>query len=338
MVIDYDPQNHHISIGLANIHVRDFEGFMGPLILGILPSVVARTAYFARKKVSDALEPYYRANHDQDPETSEFVRNRGKLIRQYGVPVDELSKNEVSIMLAATSNTIPTLFWYVANIWLCRDLVRDLRAEITSALQMHHPPTDGSASEITLQFTRLESCCPLLASCYRESVRLTSQIITFRHAREDTIISDGDGRSYLLRAGTTIMMPAKVVHRHPLIWGDDAEVFNARRFMPPPGSTTSVADSGDEGKGADRLRKAAFVPFGGGRHLCPGRKFAFAENLAFVAALVMGFEIVGLREDRIRMVDSKMGEAAKPAAGFEGGPVVLSRRKGWENVTWKFAY
>lgn len=323
---------------LANTYIRDFEGSMGPLMLGILPSILARTAYFARKKVSDALEPYYRAKHDQDPETSDFVRNRTKLIRQYGVPVDELSKNEVSIMLAATSNTIPTLFWYVANIWLRRDLVRDLRAEITSALNIHHPPTDGSASEITLRLARLESSCPLLASCFRESVRLTSQIITFRHAREDTTISDGEGHSYLLRAGTTVMMPAKVVHRHPLIWGHDAEVFNARRFMPSPGSTTSAADSGDKGKGADRLRKAAFVPFGGGRHLCPGRKFAFGENIAFVAALAMGFEIVGLREDRIRMVDSKMGEAAKPAAGFEGGPVVLSRRKGWENVTWKFAH
>lgn len=302
---------------------------MGPLVLGFLPSIIARTAYLAREKVFAALGPYYRETRDQDPGTSDFVRNRGKLFRQYDIPVEEISKNEVSIMLAATSNTIPTLFWYVANIWLRQDLVRDLRDEITKALDLHAPPEDGGASEIALQFTVLESNCPLLASCYRESVRLTSQIITFRHAREDTTISDGAGRSYLLRAGTTVMMPAKVVHRNPSVWGDDADSFNARRFV-------TSADSGDEDKDVERLRKAAFVPFGGGRHLCPGRKFAFSENLAFVAALVMGFEIEGLREDRIKMVNSKMGEAAKPASGFEGGPVVLSRRKGWENVTWKF--
>lgn len=303
---------------------------MAPLVLGILPSIVARTACLARKKVSAALEPYYRANHDLDSGTSEFVRTRSKLLRKYGIPNDELSKNEVSIMLAATANTIPTLFWFVAYIWLRPDLVRDLRAEITQALDIHLPPADGSAAEITLRFPRLEPGCPLLASCYRESVRLTSHIITFRLAREDTTISDGDGHSYLLRAGTTAMLPAKVVHRQRPIWGDDAEAFNPRRFVPSCSQSSTDRES-------ERLRKAAFVPFGGGKHLCPGRKFAFAENLAFAAAMVLGFELVGLREDRLRMVNSKMGEAGKPAAGFEGGPVVLTRRKGWENVTWKFS-
>lgn len=300
-------------------------------MLGILPSIVARTAHLARTKVSNALEPYYRQHHDQNSQTSAFVRTRTNLIRQYDIPVDEISKNEVSVMLAATSNTIPILFWYISNIFLRPDLIRDLRSELTEALDLQRP--SGTETITTIKFSQLETKCPLLTSCYRESVRLASQIITFRHAREDTVVTDGGsgGRSYLLRAGSTVMMPARAVHRHRPIWGADADEFDARRFV--------VAGDGDgeDAEGRRRLRKAAWVPFGGGRHLCPGRRFALAENLGFAAVLVLGFEVVGLRAERIRMVESRMGEAAKPAGGWEGGPVVVGRREGWEGITWKFA-
>ena len=300
---------------------------MGPLVLGILPSVIARTADQARKRVQAALRPYYSAELDQrDPSASEFVRSRTKLLRRYDLPADELSKNEVSIMLAATTNTIPTLFWYVAHVWVRPDLVSDLRAEIAPVLDAQGPAAAGSGRRtIVVDTKKLEALCPLLSGCYREAVRLASQIITFRRVLKDTLISDGRGASYLLKEGCDVMMPAKVVHRHPPTWGEDAELFDPRRFAADAGSPE-----------VERLRKASFVPFGGGKHLCPGRHFAFAENLAVMAVLVSGFEIEGLRADRLRMRDSKMGEAAKPVEGFEGGPVVLRRRKGWEDVQWRF--
>lgn len=182
--------------------------------------------------------------------------------------------------------------------------------------------------KITINFTKLDANCPLLGGSYREAVRLASQILTLRRVLADTIVSDGKGGpSYLLKAGSNVMMPAKVVHRNTDTWGKDADQFNPRRFLPDP--------SGD--KDLDRLRKISFVPFGGGKHYCPGRHFAFAENLAFMAALVLGFEVIGLDEKKVRMRDSKMGEAAKPVPGFEGGPVVIRRRKGWEAVEWSFA-
>ena len=299
---------------------------MGPLVLGILPSVIARTADQARKRVQTALRAYYSAELDQrDPAASEFVRSRTKLLRHYDLPAEELSKNEVSIMLAATTNTIPTLFWYVAHVWMRPDLVSDLRAEVAPVLDDHGPAAGSGQRTVVVDTKKLETLCPLLSGCYREAVRLASQIITFRRVLRDTLISDGRGASYLLKAGCDVMMPAKVVHRHPETWGHDAELFDPRRFAAGAGPET------------ERLRRASFVPFGGGKHLCPGRHFAFAENLAIMAVLVSGFEIRGLRADRLRMRDSKMGEAAKPVEGFEGGPVVLKRRKGWEDVRWTFA-
>lgn len=302
---------------------------MGGLVLGFLPSIVARKAYLARKKVQAALKTYYVANRDRDDGVSELVKGRARLFKEWDVSLDELSKNEISIMLAATTNTIPTLFWYIAYVYLRPELVGKLRQEVSneiSGLVATETGPPAATKEITIHYAKLEERCPLLGACYREAIRLASQILALRRVKADTVISDGEGRSYLLKAGNNVLMPAKVVHRNPDTWGADAEGFNPARFLPDP--------NGD--KDLDRLRKVSFVPFGGGKHLCPGRHFPFAENLAFMAALVLGFEVVGLDGARLRMRDSQMGEAAKPEPGFEGGPVTIRRRSGWEGVEYKF--
>jgi cytochrome P450 len=309
---------------------------MGPLVLGFLPSIMARTAYLARFKVKQALKPYYAACHDQEVEASDFVRLRSRLLRSYDLPLDELAQNEVSIMLAATTNTVPTLFWFVVHVFLRKDLVEELRDEVSKALGLSKErPSRSGKLVISIPFAKIEAACPLLASCYRESVRLASQIITFRRVLDDTIISDpATGEEYLLKRGCNVMMPAKVVHRNPTVWGSDAEIFNPRRFVSASiDNRESVAKSRD----LDRLRKASFVPFGGGKHLCPGRHFAFAENLAIMSALLLGYDIEGLDEKKLRMRDSKMGEAAKPAPGREGGPVRIHRRTYWEDIVWRFS-
>ncbi|KAH8910373.1 cytochrome P450 [Coniochaeta sp. PMI_546] len=311
----------------------DFEAGLGPLVLGFLPSIVARTAYLARAKVHEALRPYYEGKHDQDEGVSDLVKERGRLFRKWDTSVDQLSKNEISVMLAATTNTIPTMFWYIAHVWTRPELVDELRTEVSSVIPALREPTGVRRTpphglrEITINFSRLDASCPLLGSCYREAVRLSSQILTLRKVAHDMVISDSDGKSYLLKAGNDVMIPAKVVHRDADTWGDHVEDFSPRRFLPDP----------DGNKEVDKLKKISFVPFGGGKHYCPGRNFAFAENLAVMAALLLGFELEGLDKDNLRMEDSKMGQAAKPVPGFEGGPCVIRRREGWEHIEWKFA-
>lgn len=225
------------------------------------------------------------------------------------------------------------MFWYIAHVWTRPELVDELRTEVSSVIPALREPTGVRRTpphglrEITINFSRLDASCPLLGSCYREAVRLSSQILTLRKVAHDMVISDSDGKSYLLKAGNDVMIPAKVVHRDADTWGDHVEDFSPRRFLPDP----------DGNKEVDKLKKISFVPFGGGKHYCPGRNFAFAENLAVMAALLLGFELEGLNKDNLRMEDSKMGQAAKPVPGFEGGPCVIRRREGWEHIEWKFA-
>ena len=105
--------------------------------------------------------------------------------------------------------------------------------------------------EARVDITKLDPDCPLLVSCYREVIRLVNSQLGTRRVMEDTTISDGK-TTYLLRKGWDVNMPSGV---------------------------------------SQKEEKRAYIPFGGGKHLCPGRNFAFAEILGFAAALVMGFDV-----------------------------------------------
>ena len=149
------------------------------------------------------------------------------------------------------------------------------------------------------------------------------------------MISDGK-KEYLLRAGCDLMMPACVPHLSKTAWGPDSASFDAKRFLTPEdrGDTSAQARAGD------RERKKSYFPFGGGKHLCPGRNFAFAEILGAVAVLVMGFDVKGGDGSLIKVPAlgrSRIGEAiAKPTGSGLLMRARITRREGWEDVTWKF--
>jgi len=129
-------------------------------------------------------------------------------------------------------------------------------------------------------------------------------------------------------------MPAGVSHASTAIWGADAHAFDARRFL----STTK--DSLD--KESKKLQIQGLFPFGGGKHLCPGRYFALVEILGMVSVLMAGFELVkdvpGEGDDvRISVPEAGMqrfGEGVrKPKHDIR---VKVRRRGDLEDVRWGF--
>ena len=273
-----------------------------------------------REKVQAALVPWYLARKDEAPDVSEIAKVRAGTSREFGVPEEQIGRLEMALLFVATTNTIPTLYWFVTNVWLRPELVEELRRETLPLVVLSE---GGKRRVATLDISQLEERCPLMVSCYRESIRLANQSVGTRRVVRDTFIADSLGNQHLFKAGVDIMWSVKSMHHSGEVWGQDALEFDAERFK-------------DQDK-FDRARKQAYIPFGGGKHLCPGRNFAFAENLGLMAALVVGFELRGLEKANVRLGQARMGEAvAKPPVGAEGGEVVIKRREGWENVDWKF--
>jgi cytochrome P450 len=46
---------------------------------------------------------------------------------------------------------------------------------------------------------------------------------------------------YLLKKGSTVMMPSPVQHQNPGVWGDDGDVFNHQRFLGGKRNTSQQA-------------------------------------------------------------------------------------------------
>lgn len=123
----------------------------------------------------------------------------------------------------------------------------------------------------------------------------------------------------------------------PRTWGPDAAVFKARRFL---ATSEERAKWGKEEKEREWEQKRALLPFGGGKHLCPGRNFAFAEILGTVSVLVLGFEVRGKAGEVIEVPEvprTRLGEGVgKPSEGQLGMGARLTRREGWQDIVWRF--
>jgi cytochrome P450 len=117
-------------------------------------------------------------------------------------------------------------------------------------------------------------------------------------------------------------------------WGDDAEAFRPERWLPDPETPEKVFH------GNAPVSRGVFSPFGGGKHLCPGRNFAQTELWGTLVALACGFDFTGADGD-----PPKVPERTNPDMTSNIGVPVdgsdlricVKRRKGWENVVFKAA-
>jgi cytochrome P450 len=91
-----------------------------------------------------------------------------------------------------------------------------------------------------------------------------------------TATRDVDLGPVQVKKGTEVFCNLYVLHRAPRLWENPA-AFDPDRFAP------------ERSVGRHRF---AFVPFGGGPHVCIGARFAMMEAKTFLATYVRAFEIV----------------------------------------------
>ncbi|KAH9205612.1 cytochrome P450 [Leptodontidium sp. 2 PMI_412] len=319
--------------------VWDFENDLGLLVLDTYPSLIARKGHTARSTVTPAFEKYYAQGLLKN--ASAFVQGRARCARKWGLTTNEMSKAEISILFAAVTNTVPNVFYMLCWIFSNPSLVRKLREEIEGIVRPGKG--NGEGKEVVLDIENLREKCPLLTASFHESLRLVKTGFSIRTVLEDTLLAD----TYLLKKGAIVQIPTGVLQSDTATWGPDAEKFNPYRWMPaqsPPYLTqTQETQPLDNDKRSDvfkskehrKSQNAAFIPFGGGKNLCPGRHLAFNEIAAFVAVVVYGFEIEGKDGGLVRvprMAVNRLGDGSTSPKGDVG--VRIRRREGFEGVGW----
>lgn len=232
-------------------------------ILKLLPQLTAKESFKAREYMVKAWEEYFSAgSHHQG---SELVKARVKINDDFQIPLMETARIEIAGSQAIITNTLPGAFWVVYHIFSDPVVLESIRNELSKGVRQED---DGTC---TIDLTHVKSSCPILLSTFKETMRVHSTSTATRIAMEDYRLDN----KYLLKKGSTIMMPSKVQHTNPSAWGDTVDAFNHERFAP----------------GAKRVNPVAFRGFGGGTTLCPGRHFASTEILIFAALLVLRFDL-----------------------------------------------
>ncbi|EFQ36661.1 uncharacterized protein GLRG_11807 [Colletotrichum graminicola M1.001] len=307
--------------------VWTFDEAMFTLFFNIAPKLTAPAGHKARGRLQEVLIEYFQKYPDDSSfpdDAAELTRMRARLLRMYGMTDVDVGNMEIGMINAAVANTAPILFWMVVNIFSRPKVLANLRAEVENLVEV----TDGTATLCASQLTD-RNLCPYVAAVNHEVMRLCDSVTGTRFVDEDITLPDGT----LLKAGALVHMPSAVAHRMEETWGShDPEDFNPER------SLRRVSENSNPGEvifSEPLAQRKAFWPFGGGKHLCPGRNFAFAENITFLAALAVGFEVMGLDVDTIpqcgyaNLTGQSVPKPKQPAK------VTFRQRNGWENVKWR---
>ncbi|KAI7014160.1 hypothetical protein KC355_g4794 [Hortaea werneckii] len=297
----------------------------------------------ARQRVFRALREY--SETENYTSGSQLAQESARIRLSKGMTKSQSGQAELSIVMAILLNTVPATFWFLTYISADVKLLADLRQEVDACTT----PTDSNRH--ILPATKLRTHCPLLNSALRETLRLAAPMNTTRYVREDTLLRHpATGETYLLRKGGLAQIATTVIHQQAEIYGAEAppEDFCAERFL----RTMVGEEEEEERRGAEEDPAAgfrgvdgkkvlgSFGTFGGGSSICPGRHFAWMEMLAFAALLIAGFDIEDagsdggavavppFRKEKMFIAQGLRKLAVDPK-------VVIKRRKGFEDVSWK---
>ena len=156
-----------------------------------------------------------------------------------------------------------------------------------------------------LDLARINAGLPRADSALKETLRLRTSIKAL--ATEVTAPQGLDikGHDVHLPRGSRLSVSAWGIHRDPEVYGANADEYDAFRFArdneqrPQDGANGTTNGGMDAGSGSGSGGKVNlmvtatenYLPFGMGRHSCPGRYFAAVEGKLFLAYLAVNYDL-----------------------------------------------
>lgn len=298
---------------------RDFEAGIPAMFLGKFQSILAPKAHRALKTISPAFVEYY--NKGLDKNANHFIQARTKAARGSGFTNKDIGDFEITIVFASLTNAVPNAFTMLCNVLADSKLTDEISEEVANVTSKS---ASGGVTQVTIDTTAFSTKCPLLVAAWQETLRVCVNATSVRAVVEDVVLKD----SYAFQKGGVVQLVAGRSHQSEKIWGKDISTFNPRRFLKREDLTREEK----------RAQTQGLMPWGGGKHLCPGRHFAFTEVVGFVAMVVYGFE-VRMKEGlgRVEMPPFKvqqLGENSRnPAHDVE---VWMRRKEEFKDVRFGF--
>lgn len=233
---------------------------------------------------------------------SDLFKARAEAYRKYGYSIEARAASDVAIVWAMNANANPAVFWMLNHIYADKELLEALRTEIAPYVKVVQPKQEFPVPE----HPRLESIdeeglatkCPLLKSCYVETLRVDTAPWSFKTMRQDLVLSGRDkgAEKYLLKKGSFAHIPHALHQTDPLYF-DSPEVWRPDRHIKYEADEKSGDKKATVDLGTLRPYGTLLSPCychsmlthpsaGGGATMCKGRQFAVKEILIFSAAII----------------------------------------------------
>lgn len=253
--------------------------------------LTARRGHLARQRVFNGFIEYAEKGHYAD--ASQLIKSRVAVNTRYGIEKRMDAQLESSMAFGLLANTIPASFWMLSYILTDPELIIAVQKEIDQCIRIEElEPTGRHGDDVNndgtakgrkkihiINTTKLKTHCPLLASTFRETLRVTASVIVNRWILEDMeVMNQVTNETYMLRKGSLVQTATHVIHANRSVYGDDADAFDAHRFMPTVEykregeDKTKILDPAAPFRDVSgKVHNGAFRPFGSGHHICPGR-------------------------------------------------------------------
>lgn len=178
------------------------------------------------------------------------------------------------------------IFWMLIYVWAEPGLVQRIRDEIEPFARTTQPPqlfTILELPRLTLDVDGLVHSCPLLRSCFYETLRLRTTPTSIRSVQKGITVDEAYGlrpkgevsQSFALEVGSIVAAPL-FLHHHDPHYFENPALFRPSRFL----------ESSEDFKQKQTVNEGMLRPWGAGKVVCPGRDHAEHQVLAFVAGIL----------------------------------------------------
>ena len=239
-----------------------------PLLgLNILPKITCSKAFYGRMALFVRFKKYHEdIGHGK---ASRVIQAHYEALQRYNLCDEDIAHFDLNICLGLLINTVPATCWTLYYVYSQPTLLEEVRAAIAPHIQLspRGPTRHVNIAEVAAE-------CPLVASIVHETLRVQSIGTSTRKVLKDTVI---DGQ-YLLKQGSTVLMPSAKLHTTSSVWGSSSTTFDAKRFCPDQKFEAKKLTSG-------------YRAFGGGSFLCPGRFLAVNEVIIILVIMVLKYDL-----------------------------------------------
>jgi cytochrome P450 len=224
------------------------------------------------------------SRRDADPENHLLGMLLNSVDEETGEQMsDRQLRDEIfTLFLAGYETTSIALTWAFVYLTSHPAVMQKLQAEVEGVLA-GRPPTFADLPKLIYTRQILQEVLRLRPPAYWGT----------RTAKAEDEI---DG--YRIPANTMMIWLSYLIHRHPEFWSNPEE-FDPDRFASPAEGTTA-------------RHPFAWIPFGGGQHLCIGRDFALVEGTLALAMIAQRFQIRTAPGHRVR---EQLSTTLRPKGG-----------------------